>query len=318
MLGQVKASDFIAFDNSFFDVIGPTAKLEKIQSFPTDLNHVHEAPVWLAESNELLYSDTSVTEGYLYAIDIDTHAVRQVNFTPALSNVNGGTLGSDGRVYIVTNGGPTRGAYALNLTTGTVEPVVNNYRGRHFNSPNDLIFDSEGNMYFTDPTYGVDNGWEGVQPAELPMAVYRMDAKTKSLHAISVGVVTKPNGLALSPDELTLYVADSNSSSNALDSRRGVWAFDNPARSGPLTNPRMVHLVEGGWPDGLRTTTTGLLFAAVYGGVDIVDPASGFLLGRINTPGDIVFNVQAAKGKGAWLLTGRDHIYKATILAEGA
>jgi gluconolactonase len=59
-----------------------------------------------------------------------------------------------------------------------------------------------------------------------------------------------------------------------------------------------------------------LLFAAIYGGVDVVDPVSGFLLGRINTPDDIIFNVEPAKGKGAWLLTGRDYIYKASGIAE--
>lgn len=318
LLNNVKTADFIAFDDSFFGVIGATAKLEKIQSFPKEQNHVHEAPVWLAESNELLYSDTTVTDGNLFAIDIDTHSVRQVNFTPALSNVNGGTLHSDGRVYITTNGSPVRGIYALNLTASTVEPVVNNYRGRHLNSPNDLIFDSKGNMYFTDPDYGIENSWKDVQPSELPNAVYRMDAKSKSLHAISVGVVTKPNGLALSPDERTLFVSDSNSSSNALDSERCVWAFDNPRRAAPLENPRLVHFVEGGAPDGMRTTKSGLLFVTVYGGVDVVDPVSGYLLGRINAPDDIIYNVQAAKGKGAWLLTGRDHIYKATILEEPA
>lgn len=298
-------------------MIGSSAKLEKIQSFPKEQNHVHEAPVWLSGTNELLYSDTTITNGTLFAINIDTHAVRQVNFTPALSNVNGGTLGDDGRVYITTNGSPVRGVYALNLTTSTVEPIVNNYRGRHLNSPNDVIFDSKGNMYFTDPNYGVENGWKDVQPEELPLAVYRMDAETRSLHAVTVGVVTKPNGLALSPNEQTLYVSDSNSSGNALNSERGVWAFDNPEHTGPLENPRLVHLVEGGAPDGMRTTASGLLVVGVYGGVDIVNPVSGMLLGRINTPDDVIYNVQAAKGKGAWLFTGRDNIWKATIVEEG-
>lgn len=313
VLEQTKAADFIAFDDAFFDVLGANAKLEKIQSFPPDLGHVHEAPVYLQETNELLYSDTSVT-GHLYAINIDTHQVRQINLEPALQNVNGGTF-HRGRVYLTTNGGSVRGIFELNVTTGRVETIVNNYRGRHLNSPNDVIVDSRGNLYFTDPTYGVDNGWADVQPAELPMAVYRLDAKSKSLKALTVGVVTKPNGLALSPDESVLYVADSNSSSNALDSQRGVWAFDN-RHTGPLENPRLVHLVEGGWPDGLRTTKKGLLFAAIYGGVDVVDPQSGLLLGRINTPGDIIYNLEPARGKGQWLLTGRDFIYKATIKEE--
>lgn len=71
--------------------------------------------------------------------------------------------------------------------------------------------------------------------------------------------------------------------------------------------------VEGGWPDGLRVARSGLLLVAVYGGVDVVDPLSGLLLGKINTPDDIIYNLEPARGKGVWLLTGGKHIYKATI-----
>lgn len=318
LLGELKTAQFIAFDSSFFNVIGPAAKLDIIESFSQGQDHVHEAPVWLAETNELLYSDTTFTNGTLFAIDIDTYAVRQVNFAPALSNINGGTLASDGLVYLATNGGPVRGIYALNLTTNSVEPIVNNFRGRHFNSPNDLILDAAGNLYFTDPTYGIENGWKDVQPQELPRAIYRMNAKTKAVVALSVGIVGRPNGLALSPDERKLYVADSNASMNALSSERGVWAFDVPRRGGPLENPRLLYLRESGTPDGVRTTKTGLVVIAGYGGVEFVDPVTGFVLGRINAPDDVIYNVQAAKGKGAWLLTGRDHIYKASIVEDGA
>ncbi|CAK1361860.1 uncharacterized protein RHO25_004581 [Cercospora beticola] len=310
VLEQIKAADFIAYDHDFFDVIGSKAKIEKIQTFPPDLKHVHEAPVYLPESNELLYSDTSLT-GLLFAINIDTHAVRQINLEPALQNVNGGTR-HKGRVYVTTNGGSVRGIFEVNVTTGRAEAIVNHYRGRHLNSPNDLIFDSKGNMYFTDPDYGVDSKWPGVQPSELPNSVYRVDAKTRSVQSLTVGVVTKPNGLALSADESILYIADSNTTSEVLKSERGVWAFDN-RHKGLLENPRLVYLVEGGWPDGLRISKNGLLFSAVYGGVDVVDPKTGFLLGKVNTPDDIVFNLEPARGKGQWLLTGQNHIYKVTI-----
>ncbi|KAF2216378.1 hypothetical protein CERZMDRAFT_93675 [Cercospora zeae-maydis SCOH1-5] len=310
VLEEIKAASFIAFDQAFFDVIGSNAKVEKIQTFPPSLKHVHEAPVYLPESNELLYSDTSVT-GHLYAINIDTRAVRQIDLDPPLQNVNGGTR-HKGRVYVTTNGGSVRGIFEVNVTTGRVETIANNYRGRHLNSPNDLIFDSKGNLYFTDPDYGVDNGWKDVQPSELPNSVYRVDAKTRFMQSLTVGVVTKPNGLALSPDESILYIADSNSSTNVLKSERGVWAFDN-REAGLLENPRLVYLVEGGWPDGLRVTKNGLLFAAVHGGMDVVDPTSGVVLGRINTPGETIFNLEPARGKGQWLLTGQDNIYKVTI-----
>ena len=70
---QIKQADFIAWDESFFDMLGPNAKVEKIHGFP-GTQHVHEAPVYITETNELLFADTSVV-GWLWAIDVDTYQV---------------------------------------------------------------------------------------------------------------------------------------------------------------------------------------------------------------------------------------------------
>ncbi|TKA63351.1 hypothetical protein B0A55_10078 [Friedmanniomyces simplex] len=316
-LQTIKQAEFVAWDRSFLEVIGVNAKLERIQSFPLEEDHVHEAPVFLPETNELLYSDTSVT-GWLWAINVDTYETRKLHTTPALEHVNGGTS-HNGEIYLATNGGHARGLYKLNATSGHAEAILNNYHGRHLNSPNDLIFDSASNILFTDPPYGWHN-WPGVAAPELPNAIYHFNPQTGGLRALSNSVVQTPNGLALSPDESVLYVADSNSSlySGAhLTSVRNVWAFDY--RGGMLRHPRLVYQVESGWPDGLRVTREGLLMVAVAGGVDVVDPANGLLLGKINTPGDIIFNVEPVRGKsgGVWILTGKRHIYKVTIAVGG-
>lgn len=73
-LQHIRAADFIAFDDAFFDVVGPEARVERIQSFPPDLQKVHEAPIYIAGTNELLYSDPSIS-GAIWAINIDTHTV---------------------------------------------------------------------------------------------------------------------------------------------------------------------------------------------------------------------------------------------------
>lgn len=73
-LQGLKAADFIAWDSSFLDFIGPNAKLERIQSFENELPTVHEAPAYVPETNELFFADTQVT-GWLWAIEIDTHQV---------------------------------------------------------------------------------------------------------------------------------------------------------------------------------------------------------------------------------------------------
>lgn len=205
------------------------------------------------------------------------------------------------------------------MTTGKAEIILNNYRGRRFNSPNDLIFDSNGNILFTDPTYGWFK-WPGVQAPELPKAVYHFNPKTGAVITLTNSVVDMPNGLALSRDESILYVADSASSPASggdLSSRRNVWAFDY--RGTVASNPRVIYQADSGWPDGIRVTANGYMMIAVAGGVDVIDPTSGLYLGKINTPDDIIFNLQAAEGRdtGVWLLTGLKHIYKLTWNEKG-
>lgn len=155
-----------------------------------------------------------------------------------------------------------------------------------------------------------------MQAPELPKAVYHFNPNTGAVTTLSNSIVFMPNGLALSRDESILYVADSAStptSGGDLSSQRNIWAFDYKGTI--LSNPRIVYQAESGWPDGIRVTANGYLFIAVAGGVDVIDPSSGLYLGKINTPGDIIFNLQAASGKetGVWLLTGLKHIYKVTL-----
>ncbi|KAI7218439.1 hypothetical protein KC333_g3605 [Hortaea werneckii] len=317
-LAKLADASFVAWDEQFLDVIGSDARVETIQTFesPED-KHVHEAPVYVAETNELVFSDTSQI-GWLWAVNIDSQETRKIATNPPLYNVNGATY-HDGLLYACTNGGSVRGIFTVNLTDGATKPLLNNFRGRHFNSPNDLIFDSRGNIFFTDPTYGRVSQWPGVQDPELPNSIYHFDPQTKNLRTLSNSPLLFPNGLALSVDEGTLYVADSNSSFNSLTSVRNVWAFDVEHQGARLSTPRLVYQAESGWPDGIRVSRSGLLFVAVAGGVDVVAPATGLLLGKINVPGDIVFNLEPADGggrDGVWLLTGHKAVYKVTI-AEG-
>ncbi|KAJ5106767.1 hypothetical protein N7456_003442 [Penicillium angulare] len=317
VLTQLKLQDFIAWDRSFFDIIGPQATLEKIQSFEGEPPHVHEAPAYAPETNELFYADTSVT-GWLWAIDVDTYKTRKVETIPPLHNVNGARY-HKGQIFVTTNGGPARGIYSLSPLDGIATPIVNNFRGRHLNSPNDLIFDSNSNIWFTDPPYGWYQGFPDVQAPELPNGIYFFNTKTKALVAASNSFVSTPNGLALSPDESTLYVADSNSTAGRPiafhpASLRNIWAFD--VKGSVLSNARIVYFTESGWPDGLQVTKRGYLLVAVLGGVDIINPESGILLGKVNTPGDIIFNIERGPQRGnqaMWLLTGESYIYKLMI-----
>ena len=243
--------------------------------------------------------------------------MRKIHTNPPLKNINGARY-HKGKIYAATNGGSVRGIWSLDLD-GTATPVVNNFRGRHLNSPNDLIFDSVSNIWFTDPPYGWYQEFPGVQPPELAAGIYFFNKTSHALITASNTVVTVPNGLALSVDGSELYVADSSSTSgrpmsHAPASLRNIWAFD--VRGSILGNPRLIYQTESGWPDGLQVTRNGYLLIAALGGVDIVDPRTGALIGKINTPEDIIFNLErgpSVKSQSVWLLTGQNYIYKVTI-----
>ncbi|KAJ5746284.1 hypothetical protein N7520_011466 [Penicillium odoratum] len=226
------------------------------------------------------------------ALNVDTHEVkfpillleasygrfikaRKVETSPPLANVNEARYHKD-RIYLATNGGQVQAIYFFNPLNGTATLVVNNFRVRNLNSPNGLIFDLNSNIRFTDP--GWAQGFPKVQAPELPNGIYLFNTKTKALVEVSNSIVATPNGLALSPEGL--YVADSNSTAGrSLEfnpaSLWNVRAFD--VTGSLLSDARLIHQTESGWPDGIQVTRDGYILVAVLGGVDVIDPSSGLL-----------------------------------------
>lgn len=262
--------------------------------------------------------------------------VRKIQTSPPLANVNGGTYHAHPpRIYFTTNGGSTRAVWNCTLPTQksndetlTCHQVVNSYRLAKFSSPNDLIFTSSNNLLFTDPPYGWAQSWPGVGHPELPLGgIYHTNRTSRATIALSNNDVLYPNGLALSPDEKTIYIADSNSTSGKPigvhpASVRNVYAFKFDAKVPRMWDRQLVYFCEAGWPDGLRVTQSGLLLVGTMGGVDVVDTSrGGLLLGKLNVGDDIIFNLESAaetKGKqGVWLLTGKKGVYKVSISEGG-
>lgn len=154
--------------------------------------------------------------------------------------------------------------------------------------------------------------------------MYFFNTTSKALVAVTNDVVLVPNGLALSPDGHTLYVSDTNATSgrpsmNFDSSVRNIIAFDmvNKVSSGLLSSGRFVYQTDAGVPDGFRVSASGLIFAGAGDGVDVVDPTTGVLLGKINTPNDNVFNVQFVPGTGTLFIMSTDHVRKVTLREIG-
>jgi gluconolactonase len=173
----------------------------------------------------------------------------------------------DRRVSVLTNNGGKR-------------TLVDNYQGKRLNSPNDAVFKSNGDLYFTDPPYGLPQRWEDPRRELDFCGVYRL-AKDGTLTLLT-SEMTRPNGIGFSPDEKTLYVAQS-------DPEEPIWKAFPVQEDGTLGPGRLFYsaakeLQQGlpGLPDGMAVDVQGHLFATGPGGVFVFTPA-GKLLGRIST-----------------------------------
>ncbi|MEM8910610.1 MAG: SMP-30/gluconolactonase/LRE family protein [Planctomycetota bacterium] len=191
---------------------------------------------------------------------------------------NGLTLDPQGRLTMCEHG--DRRISTLSPGGGKVT-LVDRYRGKRFNSPNDLVFDSAGNLYFTDPPYGLPERASD-RRRELDMCgVYRLNADGEV--SLLSDALDRPNGIGLSADEKTVYVAQS-------DPERPIWVAMNLEADGTVGEVRelfnaMPFMDEApGLPDGLDVHSDGTLFASGPGGIYVIKP-NGQLLGRFHTGG---------------------------------
>ena len=185
---------------------------------------------------------------------------------------NGNTLDREGR--LVTCEHDTRQVTRTG-NDGAVEVLATRWRGCRLNSPNDVTASSNGSLYFTDPPYGVEPG-----DRELSLqGVFRLDGGAGTVE-LEADDFEKPNGLALSPDEATLYVADT--------ARAHLRAFDVGA-DGHLSGGRLF--CEVARPDGVRVDIHGRLFVAALTGVAVFGPGGEFVeaLDLPERPANIAF-----------------------------
>jgi gluconolactonase len=190
---------------------------------------------------------------------------------------NGLTLGKEGRIVACAHG--DRAIVRLEKD-GKRTVLVDKFEGKRFSSPNDLCYDKAGNLYFTDPIYGLEQR-ENDPKRELDFCgVYRLGADGKL--SLLTKELSRPNGVALSPDQKTLYVAVSDPQAPI------VWAFDlksngtvGPGRKLFDASPLAARKLKGN-PDGMKVDERGNLWATGPGGVLIISP-QGKHLGTLAT-----------------------------------
>ncbi|MBI4220098.1 MAG: SMP-30/gluconolactonase/LRE family protein, partial [Chloroflexi bacterium] len=227
---------------------------------------------------------------------------------------NGHTRDRQGRLVSCEHGGRR---ISRTEPDGKVVTVVDNYKGKRLNSPNDLVVKSDDTIWFTDPPYGILSDREG-HKAESELGknyVFRFDPGKGDLR-IAADDFDKPNGIAFSPDEKVLYVADTGRS-HRQDGPHHIRSF-NVGRDGKLSNSRVFAEVEPGMADGFRVDTQGNVWTSAGDGIHIYNPA-GVRLGKIHVPERAVANCTfGGPNRTTLFITATTSLYSIEVSARGA
>lgn len=259
-------------DERFRAMVLPNAPLETLGQGYRWL----EGPVWFADHDCLYISDVPNDRILRWSDDGGVSVFRKPS-----GFANGYARDRQGRLLGCSHSGRCITRTELD---GTVTVLASHYRGKRLNSPNDIVCKSDGTIWFSDPQYGINTDYEGgKQQAELPPALYRFDPATGDL-AIAADDFEGPNGLAFSPDESILYVAESGRQFDA-DPRQHIRRF-NVGSNNHLTGGAQFHKVLPGFADGFRADEQGNIWSSAADGVHCISP-DGELLGKIITPSPV-------------------------------
>ncbi len=232
-----------------------------------------EGPLWISSGNYLLFSEIPGNTIYKWEAQKDVIAFIHpsgysgTGYYSKEPGSNGLLLNHQGELVLLQHG--DRRIVKMNAPLEAPKPdfitLVDNYQGKKLNSPNDGAFDRAGNLYFTDPPYGLPSGMEDPTKELDFQGVYSLLTDGKS---VLLDTLSRPNGIVLSPDETILYVAVS-------DEAQAVWYAYDVIAPGQVANKRLfydvTHLIgkegEQGLPDGMVMHSKDYLFASGPGGI---------------------------------------------------
>lgn len=275
-----------------------------------------EGPAWNRRGGYLLFSDIPNNavlkwqEGKGVSLFLKPSGYAgTVPFPGREPGSNGLTFDATGRLVLAEHGDRR----ITRLEEGGRKSILaDRYQGRRLNSPNDLVFKSNGDLYFTDPPFGLAKAFTDPQKELRFQGVYRLS--TTGELALLTRRIKAPNGIAFSPDERILYVTD-------VSPDRPAWLAYDVKADGTITNGRLFYdatpwkRANFGGPDGLKTDREGNLFAARPGGINVFAP-DGTLLGSIET-GVPTSNVAWGDDGSVLYITGGTALYRIRLSTRG-
>jgi gluconolactonase len=304
--GQVEGTGFVEYDKRFSKLYAGHARVERLWTGARWC----EGPAWFAAGRYLVWSD--IPNSRMMRLVEPSHEVSV--FRENSNNSNGNTVDNQGR--LITCEHLTRRVTMTNWNGRTLS-IADRYQGKRFNSPNDAVVKSDGSIWFTDPAYGIDADYEGdKQEREIDGCyVYRVDPRTREVTAVVTDMV-RPNGLAFSPDEKYLYVADTGAT-HVENGPKHIRKFTLSADAKSVSGGGGVFAdCQAGLFDGFRIDTEGRIWTSAADGVHVYD-SEGTLLGKILIP-EVVGNVTFGGTKRNRLyICGTTSLYSFFTFATG-
>ena len=267
----------IILDERFEPLIKSAARLEKLY----EGCRWAEGPAYFPAGRYLIWSD--IPNDRMLRYDETSGAVSVFRNPSGYSN--GNTVDRQGRLISCEHG---HRRVSRTEHDGTITVIASHYQGKRLNSPNDVVVQSDGTIWFTDPAYGINSDYEGHKDeSEIGAChVYRVDPHSGEIKIVADDFV-RPNGIAFSPDERQLYVADTGAT-HVKDGPRHIRVFD-VSDNGRLSGGKVFATLTAGLFDGMRLDEAGRIWTSAGDGVHCYDP-DGTLLGKILVP-EAVANV---------------------------
>lgn len=302
----------VRHDPRFDKLVPYGAKVEKIADGFTWV----EGPVWDRKQHALLFSDIPANAVYRWKEGEGAKPFLKpsgytgtVPYAGKEPGSNGLTFDANGKLVLCKHGDRQIARLEAN---GTFTVLADRYNGHRINSPNDLVIKSTGEIYFTDPPFGLPKAFD--DPGKAPVqGVYRVSRDGEV--TLLIKDLKAPNGIAFSPDEKALYVSD-------VDPKRSAWWVYDVQPDGTVANGR-IFFDATRWrkdpffgPDGFKIDKAGNLFGARPGGISVFAP-DGTHLGDIET-GRPTSNLNWGEDGSVLYITGGSSVYRLRTMTRGS
>ncbi len=296
---QKSEPKFEIFESNFKLMINDNSQLMTIYSGA----EWSEGPVFIKNRNMVVWSDIPNDRMLSWTPNAGVEIFRAPS-----GYSNGNFLDLQGQLLTCEHG--NRRISRTNKN-GEIVTIVDNFNGKKLNSPNDLVVKSDGSIWFTDPPYGILSDKEGHKSeSELEgNFVFRYDPIVDKLTLISDDF-DKPNGIAFSPDEKLLYIADSGDPKN-------IRVFNVSEDGVSINKGRVFAEISPGVPDGFRIDTDGNVFTSASDGIQVFTP-SGVMLGKILVPERTANCAFGGKNRETLFITASTSLYSIVMNAKGA